>query len=63
MVGQRVWVWDTGREGNLGDKLRPWWKGPLVLVARKSNSVWVVKDDAGHEWVIHSDMIRPVYEG
>ena len=31
-IGEKVWIWDMKKEGNLGDKLAPIWVGLAKLV-------------------------------
>ena len=57
-LGQKVWLWDTCREGNIGDKLTPFWRGPGVLVDRVTQSTWGVQWN-GRRLILHSDMLRP----
>ena len=57
--GDIVWAWDMQREGNLGDKLRPWWVGPCTLGERISRGIWRVVFPRGAQRVYHSDHLRP----
>ena len=61
-VGDRVWVWDMSREGNLGDKLKPWWVGPAILDEMLATSIWRVKLVGGEVCIFHVDHIRPYAE-
>ena len=56
--GQKGWAWDMGREGNLGDKLKPWWIGPCVLGQQMVRAMWKVKLLEGLDKVYHSDHLR-----
>ena len=60
ILGQRVWLWDTSKEGNIGDKLAPLWRGPGMLVQRLTKSTWVVEWE-GRRLTLHSDMLRPFW--
>ena len=60
MVGQDVWIWDTKRESNLGDKLAPMWVRPTRLIQQKTRAIWDVQYK-GKGLVLHSDMIRPYW--
>ena len=57
-LGQQVWLWDTRREGNIGDKLAPLWRGPGKLINHVTPSTWVVQWER-RRLILHSDMLRP----